>query len=74
MAEIEKPTIVAKREFMEELKNLINSAGLPAFILRPIFTEFTNQIAEIEEQQYLAEKANYEKRLAEQAGKEKADE
>lgn len=74
MAEIEKPTIVAKREFMEELKNLINNAGLPAFILRPIFTEFTNQIAEIEEQQYLAEKANYEKRLAEQAGKEKADE
>lgn len=44
--------ILKHREFKENLVNLINEAGLPAFVLKPIMTELLEQLNQLEETQY----------------------
>lgn len=44
--------IIKERELRENLIQLINSSGLPAFILKPIVKEIYDQVINIENQQY----------------------
>lgn len=57
---MDKPITVARQEFMDDLVSLINNSGLPAFILTPILEGMTRKVAELEYQQYEADKASYE--------------
>lgn len=57
---MDKPITVARQEFMDDLVSLINNSGLPAFILTPILEGMTRKVAELERQQYEADKASYE--------------
>lgn len=58
---MDKPITVARQEFMDALVGLINNSGLPAFAITPILQGFAQKIAELEQQQYEADKAEYEK-------------
>ena len=44
--------IIKKREFEEKIVNLINNAGLPACVIRPILIELCDQTMIQEQQQY----------------------
>lgn len=44
--------ILKHRKFKEDLVNLINEAELPAFILKPVINELSEQINQLEETQY----------------------
>ena len=63
--EVMKPVSVARQEFIEKLIDLINSSQLPPFVLHPIMKDITNDLANSANQQYLAEKKQYEDALKE---------
>lgn len=44
--------IIKERELRENLIQLINNSGMPAFILKPIIKEIYDQVINIENQQY----------------------
>ena len=44
--------ILKEREVREQVVQIINNSGLPAFILKPIFKDFYEQINNFETQQY----------------------
>ena len=57
---MDKPTTMLHREFKTDLISLINESGLPAFVLVPVMEQALSELKAIEEQQYLADKAQYE--------------
>ena len=57
---MDKPTTMRHREFKTDLISLINESGLPAFVLVPVMEQALSELKAIEEQQYLADKAQYE--------------
>jgi hypothetical protein len=63
--EVAKPVSVARQEFIEKLIDLINSSQLSAFVLYPIMKDVANDLANSANQQYLAEKKQYEDALKE---------
>ena len=44
--------IIKEREFRNKIVELINTSGLPAFILKPIIKEVYDQLIILEQQQY----------------------
>ena len=60
---MEKPISVIYEEFKEELANLINGSGLPAFMVEPVLQDYLSEIKMIKERQYQIEKARYEESL-----------
>ena len=44
--------ILKEREFRDKIVELINTSGLPAFILKPIIKEVYDQLIVLEQQQY----------------------
>lgn len=71
MAEVTKPTIVARAEFAQNLTELINNAGVPLFVLEPILAEVTAQIRTAVQNGYLQEKTAYERALADAEAEKK---
>lgn len=44
--------ILKKREFEENLVNLINESNLPAFVLKPVVKDLFEQLNLLEQQQF----------------------
>lgn len=63
---ITKPTSVVRQEFIEQLVNDVNNCSLPLFVIEPILQDLLNMVKSAAQQQYEAEKAQYEQRLNEQ--------
>ena len=58
-----KPTTIVYEEFKQDLANLINNSGLPAFVVEPVLQNFLNETRMIMQRQYQLDKAEYEKSL-----------
>jgi hypothetical protein len=58
-----KPTTIVYEEFKQDLANLINNSGLPAFIIEPVLRDYLNETRAIMQRQYQLDKAEYEKSL-----------
>lgn len=63
---ITKPMSVLRQEFIEQLINDVNNCGLPLFVVEPILQNMLDVVKSAAQQQYEAEKANYEQRLNKQ--------
>ena len=61
-----KPSSIIYEEFKQDLANLINNSGLPAFIIEPVLKDYLNEIKLLAQRQYQADKVEYEKSLANQ--------
>ena len=59
-----KPITVMYEDFKQELTNLINNSGLPAFIIEPILYNYLNETRIAMKNQYQSDKERYEKFLA----------
>lgn len=53
--------ILKEREFKENIVQMINTSGMPAFILKPIIKELYEQLNLLEQQQYEEALKNKEK-------------
>ena len=62
-----KPSTIVYEEFKQNLANLINNSGLPAFIVETVLRDYLNETQIMAQRQYMADKAAYEKALAEEA-------
>lgn len=60
-----KPSTIIYEEFKQNLANLINDSGLPAFIIEPVLRDYLNEVRLMAQRQYQADKAAYEKSLTE---------
>lgn len=56
-----KPATLLQREFKDKIVNAINESNLPAFVLVPVLEQALIEVKNIEEKQYEADKAAYEK-------------
>lgn len=66
MNEITKPMSVARHEFIEQLVNDVNNCKLPLFVVESIIEDLLNMVKTAAQQQYEAEKAQYEAQLNKQ--------
>lgn len=60
---ITKPMSVVRHEFIEQLVSNINNCQLPLFVIEPILQDTLNMVKAAAQQQYEAEKAQYEQQL-----------
>lgn len=60
-----KPLILKKKELEENLVKLINESEVPAFIILPIIEKINNQLIDLDKEDYLKTKEEYEKSLME---------
>jgi hypothetical protein len=67
---MQKPSTVAYRNFIASLNRLISESELPAFVLMQVFRDVAAQLTQIEERQYAADKAEYERQLQTEAKEE----
>ena len=58
-----KPLTVARQEFAENIVELINNSGLPAFVALEILKSCEAELNTLAQKQYEQEKAEYEKSL-----------
>ena len=58
-----KPTSIIIRETKDKLVEILNTSALPPFILEPMVKELYMEVANLSQQQYMQEKAEYEKAL-----------
>lgn len=58
-----KPITVVYEELKQELANLINNSGLPAFMIESILQSYLYETKMIVQRQYLLDKDRYEKSL-----------
>lgn len=49
---MDKPTSVARVDFINSLSQLITNSGLQPYVLKPIFEDITNDIKLLERKQY----------------------
>lgn len=70
---MEKPISLKLKEFRDNAVGLINTSGLPLFVIEPILKDILGQVKTKLDQEYLQDKANYEKFLAEQNNKEEGE-
>lgn len=61
-----KPFTIIYEDFKQELANLINNSGLPAFIIETVLQNYLNETRAIAIKQYQIDKAQYEKSLLEE--------
>lgn len=60
-----KPSTVIYEEFKQDLANLINKSGLPAFVIEPVLQNYLNETRTVVQRQYQADKTAYENSLSE---------
>lgn len=65
---MEKPISLKLKDFKNDAVNLINTSGLPLFIVEPILREVLVAVQTKVEQEYQQDKINYEQSLKEQEG------
>jgi hypothetical protein len=60
---IRKPLSVIRQEFIEQLVEDVNNCPLPLFVIEPILQDVLNTVKAAAQQQYEAEKKQYEQQL-----------
>lgn len=70
---MEKPISLKIREFKNDAVNLVNTSGLPLFVIEPILREVLVAVQSRTEQEYQQDKIRYEESLNEQKGESKND-
>lgn len=58
---MEKPLTVARQEFAENIVEVINNSGLPAFVMLEIVQSCERELTKLSQQQYEKDKEQYEK-------------
>ena len=61
-----KPILLAREEFAEQLVALINNSQLPIYVVEPIISSLSTELKNQMQQQYLREKQEYEDSLENQ--------
>ena len=56
---MEKPDTIRFREFGENIRNCINEAQLPAFVLIPVVRSILDQLTEIDNKKYADDMRQY---------------
>lgn len=69
---MEKPISLKIKEFKNDAVNLVNTSGLPLFIVEPILKEVLVAVQNKSEQEYQQDKLRYEQSLNEES-KEKGE-
>lgn len=59
-----KPITIVYEDFKQELANLINNSGLPAFVIELILMDYLDETRIVRQKQYLSDKSKYEEILA----------
>lgn len=67
---MEKPISLRIREFRNNAVNLVNTSGLPLFIIEPILKDVYSAVQIKSEQEYQQDKINYENSLNEEKGED----
>ena len=70
---MEKPISLKLKDFKNDAVNLINTSGLPLFVVEPILKEVLVAVQTKVEQEYQQDKLNYEQSLKEQEGESQND-
>lgn len=70
---MEKPISLKLKEFRDNAVGLINTSGLPLFVIEPILKDILGQVKTKLDQEYLQDKVNYEQSLKEQNNKEEGE-
>ena len=70
---MEKPISLKIKEFKNEAVNLVNTSGLPLFIIEPILKEVLVAVQNKSEQEYQQDKLRYEQSLNTQEGESQND-
>lgn len=65
-----KPITIAREEFLNGLINLVNNAGLPAFIMREAMGNVYTELQRLEKEQLERDKIAWEHTMAEEKGEE----
>lgn len=63
---MEKPISIKIKEFKNMAVNLVNTSGLPLIVVEPILKDILGAVQSKLEQEYLQDKTNYDRFLAEQ--------
>ena len=63
---MEKPLSLKIKEFKNTAVGLINTSGLPLIVVEPILKDILSAVQTKLNQEYLQDKANYDRFLAEQ--------
>lgn len=71
MDNMNKPITIVHEEVKNKIAEVINSSGLPAFVIEPILNDFLIEVKNIARHQYENDKKQYEMALKKE--KEKAD-
>lgn len=66
-----KPSSILRQEFIENQINLINTSGLPAFVLVDIIEDTLLELRKLAQEQYQKDCAEWEKFQKQEAEKEK---
>ena len=67
---IEKPLTMKRQEFTEQVVELINSYGLPAFVVIGVLEALLPALKQLEQQQLMQDRKRYEEMLGGQAENE----
>ena len=70
---MEKPISLKLKDFKNDAVNLINTSGLPLFIVEPILREVLVAVQNKAEQEYQQDKIRYEQSINEQEGENQND-
>ncbi len=57
---MDKPLTVARQEFAENIVEVINNSGLPAFVMLEIVQSCERELTKLSQTQYEKDKAEYE--------------
>lgn len=69
-----KPFSMMCEEFKQNVVNLINSSGLPPFVVESILKNHLNEVSSVAKNQYQVDKMEYEKLLLGMNNKEEIKE
>ena len=70
---MEKPISLKLKDFKNDAVNLINTSGLPLFVVEPILKEVLAAVQSKVEQEYQQDKMRYEQSLNEKEGETNHD-
>lgn len=71
--EVRKPSSVARMEFIDSVRYIINDSGLPPYVIEPILKDMCNQLEIETQKQYQRDNALYQKQLKEELENENKD-
>ena len=63
---MEKPISLKLKDFKNDAVNLVNTSGLPLFVIEPILKEVLSAVQSKVEQEYQQDKIKYEQSLKEE--------